>query len=230
MADARVNGAQAAWLAALWGARRWLGLCLLGMSACAAPQAAPASPAPSLPEEQAPASGFAPGARVVEAKGQGLEFPLPDASGWRWDKREKHSWVARHQGSSSELLVRAWHFDGIARPEDCEREARSFRRELPVFAPAEIISESERLLAGTYRGRVTVGVRAAPASAPERVLGNVLGFGSDARACLMLAFSTSAAGPGARQIIAERLATIAGTVFERARRLEIEGRVSEPHP
>jgi hypothetical protein len=228
MADARVSGV-AAWLAAARGAGRWLGLSLLGMSACAAPQAAPASPAPPPREEHAPASGFAAGARVIEAKGQGLEFPLPDASGWRWDQHEKHSWVARHQGSSSELLVRAWHFDGIARLEDCEREARSFRRELPVFTPAEIISESDRLLAGTYRGRVTVGVRPGPASAPERVLGDVLGFGSDARACLMLAFSTSAAGPGARQIIAERLATIAGTVFERARRLEIEGRVSVPH-
>jgi hypothetical protein len=208
MADARVSGV-AAWLAAARGAGRWLGLSLLGMSACAAPQAAPASPAPPPREEHAPASGFAAGARVIEAKGQGLEFPLPDASGWRWDQHEKHSWVARL--------------------EDCEREARSFRRELPVFTPAEIISESDRLLAGTYRGRVTVGVRPGPASAPERVLGDVLGFGSDARACLMLAFSTSAAGPGARQIIAERLATIAGTVFERARRLEIEGRVSVPH-
>jgi hypothetical protein len=125
-------------------------------------------------------------------------------------------------------LVRAWHFDAIARPEDCEREARLFRRELPRFEPAEIIAQSERLLAGSYRGRVTVAVRATPASAEDRVLGNVLGFGSDARDCLMLAFSTSASGRGARQIIAERLATIAGTVFERARRLEIEGRVNVP--
>jgi hypothetical protein len=225
MADARVNGALAGCPARARRARCWVWLALLSLTACAATRPLPA---PSAPEARAPASGFGAGARVVEAKGQGLEFPLPDASGWRWDKREKHSWVARHQGSSSELLVRAWHFGGIARPDDCEREARLFRRELPRFAPAEIIAESERLLAGTYRGRVTVGVRAAPGSAQDRLLGNVLGFGSDARDCLMLAFSTRAAGPGAREIIAERLATIAGTVFERARRLEIEERVSVP--
>lgn len=224
MADARVSGG----LAARPRVRRgWSWFVLLGLPACAAAPPAP-SPAPSTREGAAPASGFAAATRVVEAKGQGLEFPLPDTSGWRWDKREKHSWVARHLGSSSELVVRAWRFDGIASPEGCEREARLFRRELPRFAPTEIIAEDDRLLGGTYRGRVTVGMRRVPASPQPRWLGNVLGFGSDARECLMLAFSTSAAGPNARALLAERLATMAGTVFERAHRLQIEGRVSVP--
>jgi hypothetical protein len=166
--------------------------------------------------------------RTIEAEGQGVAFPLPDPAGWRLDKREKHSWVALHRRSSSQLVVRAWHFEGIPRADDCERQARLWRSELPRFTPAEIVAEDERLLAGAYRGRITVGVRAAARSQPERLLGDVLAFGSDARDCLMLAFSTSAAGPGARQVVAERLATIAGTVFERARRLRIEERVSVP--
>jgi hypothetical protein len=193
--------------------------------ACAAAPSPPALPASASAASPA-GSGFGTGLRVIEAKGQGLAFPLPDPGGWRLDKREKHSWVARHRQSSSELLVRAWHFDGIAQPEDCEREARLWRSELPRFAATEVISAEERTLAGAYRSRMTVGVQRAPAS--EHLVGAVLGFGSDARDCLMLAFSTSAAGPGARQVIADRLGLIAGTVFERVRRLEIESRVSVP--
>jgi hypothetical protein len=164
----------------------------------------------------------------VEAKGQGLEFPMPDAAGWRLDKRERHTWVARHRRSSSELAVRAWRFDGIARPEDCEREAREWRKDLPRFSPAEVIESREQLLAGAYLGRVTVAVRAAAPGSPERGAGYVLGFGSDARDCLMLAFATSASGANVRNVLAERLATISGSVFERARRLDITERVVVP--
>lgn len=204
-------------------------LCGALYGACAAqPAAASRGPAQGNTAQTPASSGFGAGLRTIEAKGQGLAFPLPDPAGWRLDKREQHSWVALHRRSSSQLVVRAWHFEGIPRADDCERQARLWRSDLPQFKPAEVVAENERLLAGAYRGRVTVGVRAAPSSTPERLLGDVLGFGSDARDCVMLAFSTSATGPGARQVIAERLATIAGTVFERARRLQIEERVSVP--
>jgi hypothetical protein len=199
---------------------------LTGFACATAP--GPAAAPVITPAERAPGSGFGAGLRIIEAKGQGLAFPLPDPGGWRLDKREKRSWVARHGRSASELLVRAWHFDGIAHPEDCELQARLWRAELPRFAAAEVISADERVLAGSYRSRVTVGVQRAATPAAERLIGGVLGFGSDARECLMLAFSTSAEGPGARQVIAERLGLIAGTVFERVRRLDIEGRVSVP--
>ena len=202
--------------------------CATLCGACAAQTRAPEHPAAATSAPAPAASGFGVGLRTIEAKGQGLAFPLPDPAGWRLDKRERHSWVAVHRRSSSQLVVRAWHFEGIPRAEDYERQARLWRSDLPQFEPAEVVAESERLLAGAYRGRVTVGVRTAPSSPPERLFGNVLGFGSDARDCLMLAFSTSAAGPGARQVIAERLAAIEGTVFERARRLQIEERVSVP--
>jgi len=203
-------------------------LCAALYGACAAQPTAPHNPAQANAAQTPASAGFGAELRTIEAKGQGLAFPLPDPAGWRLDKREKHSWVAQHRRSSSQLVVRAWHFDGIPRADDCERQARLWRSDLPQLVPAEVVSEQERLLAGAYRGRVTVGVRAAPSSTPGQLHGDVLGFGSDARDCLMLAFSTSAAGPGARQVIAERLAAIAGTVFERARRLHIEERVSVP--
>jgi hypothetical protein len=124
--------------------------------------------------------------------------------------------------------VRAWRFNDIARPEDCERDARLWRTDLPELAAGEILETSERMLAGAYRSHITVGVRSAPTPPPERWFGHVLGFGSDARDCLMLAFSTSAAGPSARNVLAERLAIVSGSVFERVRRLEIESRVAVP--
>jgi hypothetical protein len=208
-------------------AMRAITVCALGvwLHACAAASPPPPEPVPAA--EQVHESGLQSGLRIIEAKGQGLEFPLPDAAGWRLDKRERHSWVARHPSSSSQLVVRAWRFDDIARPEDCEQQARLWRRELPSLSPAEQIEQSERLLGGVYRSRVTLGVR--PASRERgRLLGHVLAFGSDARSCLMLAFSTTAVGAAARSIIAERLAIMESTVFRRLHRLAIEGRVTVP--
>ncbi len=195
---------------------------LLGCAHATAPAAAPlGQPAPPVD------SGLEGGARALEVRSQGLELTLPDAAGWRFDPRERHSWVARHLRSSSQLVVRAWRFEDIARPEDCEQQARLWRRELPSLAPVEQVEQREQRLAGIYRSRVTIGVRAAPRQ-PGRLLGYVLAFGSDARSCLLLAYSTLASGPMARAVIAARVALVEGTVFERLRRLDIEGRVSVP--
>lgn len=207
-----------------WKARRLLAWCALLPGCAHSFSERPAAVAPAAPAED---SGLEAGLRVLEARDQGLEFPLPDASGWRRDPRERHSWVARHRRSSSQLVVRAWRFEDIARPDDCEQQARLWRRELPTFSPTEQVEHSERLLAGVYRGRVTIGVRGS-AREPGRLLGHALAFGSDARDCLMLAFSTTATGAAARSVIAKRLAIIDGTVFQRLRRLDIEGRVTVP--
>lgn len=197
-----------------------------GLPGCARVVAeAPARVATASPPPED--SGLDSGLRLLEVWDQGLEFPLPDAAGWRRDPRERHSWVARHLRSSSQLVVRAWRFEDIARPDDCEKQARLWRRELPTLEPAEQLERSERLLAGTYRGQVTLGVRAS-AREPGRLLGHALAFASDARSCLMLAFSTTATGATARSLIARRLALIDGTVFQRLRRLDIEGRVTVP--
>ena len=226
MVDAGLSrGAVSAALAVSWG------LC------CGPSNPAPSSPAPSSTAPAAalaPAAssssaetGFGDGFRLIEARGQGLTFPLPDPRGWRLDKRETQSWVARHPGSASELVVRAWQFDGVARPEDCEREARSRRPDLPELGPSELVESSAQTLADGYRCQLEVGVReASPGSSELR--GHALAFGSDARRCLMLAFSTTATGPRARWVVAERLSTVTHAVFERAHRLDIESRVEVP--
>lgn len=233
MVDAGLSrGSSCAALAVWWGL------------SCVPSGPTPSSPVPSSPTPNAVAAppaanagapsssaetGFGDGFRLIEARGQGLTFPLPDPRGWQRDKKETHSWVARHSHSASELVIRAWQFDAIARPEDCEREARSRRPDLPELAPSEIVEFREQTLAEGYRGQLSVGVReASPGSSELR--GYALGFGSDARSCLMLAFSTTAQGPLARRVVAERLSTITHSVFEHAHRLGIESRVQVPRP
>jgi hypothetical protein len=174
-------------------------------------------------------TGFAGGIGSVEAQGQGLELLLPNPEGWRVDPTEKFSWVVRHRRSESALVVRVWRADAIARPEDCERQARTWRPDLPRLDASEIVQASRPRLAGDYDARLTVGVRSAARAPNEvRLSGYALAFGSAARSCLLLAFSTLAEGSSARRSIADRLALIVPTAFLRARRLGIERRARVP--
>ncbi len=171
---------------------------------------------------------FLGGFRSIEAIGQGLKFPLPDAQGWRRDPRDKQSWVARHRRTTSTLVVRAWDYEDIARREDCERQARSWRPELPEAAQEELLEEREQVLAGGYQARIVLFVRSASPAAGGAIEGYALAFGSDARSCLMMAFSTVASGARASDDIAERLSVVAEGVFGRARRVGIGERVVVP--
>jgi hypothetical protein len=73
-----------------------------------------------------------------------------------------------------------------------------------------------------------VSIRADASEGPELIRGHVLTFGSDARSCVMLAFSTSASGPASAREVAERLSVFSEGVFERVRRLSIGARVVVP--
>jgi len=165
---------------------------------------------------------------MIQARGQSLAFPLPDAGGWRRDRAETRSWVASHPATASRLVVRAWQHDAIARVEDCERQARLWRPELPVLGPDDLVEVKQATLAGSYTSQVSVGIVAEDPAAPDTLQGHALAFGSDARSCLMLAFSTGAAGPGALRVVAERLGVISQGVFGGVRRLQIDERVVVP--
>lgn len=167
---------------------------------------------------------------MIEARGQRLAFPLPDAGGWRRERGEKQSWVAAHPATASRLVVRAWQHDAIARIEDCERQARLWRSELPLLGPEELVETKHVTLAGTYASQVRVGILAADPAEADTLRGHALAFGSDARSCLMLAYSTVASGPGALRAIAERLGAVSEGVFAGLRRLHIDERVVVPRP
>jgi len=165
---------------------------------------------------------------MIEARGQSLAFPLPDAKGWSRDRSETRSWVASHPATASRLIVRAWQHDAIARSDDCERQARLWRPELPVLGPEELVETKQATLAGSYTSQVSVGILAEDPAAPDTLHGHALAFGSDARSCLLLAFSTAASGPGALRVIAERLGVVSQGVFGGVRRLRIDERVVVP--
>ena len=182
----------------------------------------PAARAASAPET--PASGFESGFRDVEAVGQGLVLPLPDADGWRHDGRERQSWVATHAGTRSRLLARAWRATEVVRPDDCERALRVFRPDLPRHTPELQIEARQLTVAGDFSAQLRTGLERAR---PGPLDGHALLFASDGRTCLCLAYSTLVSEPAAARRLAERLALMA-RAFERVRRPAIEGRVEAP--
>jgi hypothetical protein len=187
--------------------------------ACAAPQ--------TPPEPSVPVAVEATGARLdsdfglVEATGQGILMPLPDADGWRRDPRETRTWVARHTATQSRLLVRTFRADGVARAEDCERQMRLWRPDLPVLPP-DARAETRRVrLDGDFAGELLTA-----AEGPAHVVtGHAQLFASDGRQCLCLVFSTAAEGESAASVVGARLASVARVSFERARRIPIEANV-----
>lgn len=198
----------------------------LSLAACSAPSV-PTTEAAASPRARTPPS-FEGGLGNVEVRSQGLVLPLPDARGWQRVSAETHSWVAEHAATQSRLLVRAWHHEGIARVADCERQARAWRVDLPQIDAADLIEARPQTLAGVYAGQVSVGVHTDARDPSHPIQGQVLALGSDGRDCLCLAFSTSAAGPGALRVVAERLGVMSQTVFARARRTQLDARVIAP--
>jgi hypothetical protein len=182
-----------------------------------------AGPAPQRPlsAPDALGSGFESGFRDVEAVGQGVVLPLPDAGGWRHDGRERQSWVATHAGTRSRLLARVWSATEVVRPGDCERALRVFRPDLPHHAPELQIEARRLIVAGDFSAELRTGLDRA---GPGPLDGHALLFASDGRTCLCLAYSTLASERDAARLLAERLALMT-RAFERVRRLDIEHRV-----
>jgi len=199
--------------------RLWL---LLAGAALACSPAAEPVRAPAASES---ASGFEGPAHAVEVTGQNLELTLPDSAGWRHDGRQKHSWLARHAATGSSLLVRSWRAEKSARPEDCERELRLWRPELPSLSQEERFESRQLSLDGGYTAQASSGARAVPQGV---VSGFAQLFGSDGRSCIGLIFSTAAQGDAAARAVGERLALVSRLVFERARHIGIETRVVVP--
>jgi hypothetical protein len=172
------------------------------------------------------ASGLDTGFRPVEARGQGLDLLLPDADGWRHDPRDTRAWIATHAATRSRLLVRRWRADSIVRAGDCERQLRELRPDLPTLGPEQQLDRRPLKLAGDYAAELTTGAVASDQSAGA-LTGHALLFGSDARQCLALVFSTSAEGDAAARQVGDRLGIISRT-FERVHVLGIPSRIAAP--
>ena len=197
------------------------GACAVVALACAAPET---QPGPLAPVVEPPGARLDGGFGLVEAAGQGIRMLLPDVDAWRRDPRETHTWVVSHAASRSRLLVRFFRSDGVARGEDCERQMRLWRPDLPLLPPERRADTRRLRLDGDFAGDLVSGTE----SSAGAVVGHALLFASDGRRCLCFAFSTSAEGEGAASVVGARLASIARVSFERARRIGIEAGVHAP--
>ena len=205
---------------------RVLGVCAVFAGAGLACAAAETRPAPSAPAVAAPAARLDADFGIVEATGQGILMPLPDADAWRRDPRETRTWVVSHAASQSRLLVRAFRADGVARADDCERQMRLWRPDLPAPPPGGRAETRGLRLDGDFAGQVLTFAEGPAVS--HAVTGHALLFASDGRQCVCLVFSTSAEGANAASVVGARLGSVTRVSFERARRIGIEASVRPP--
>jgi hypothetical protein len=132
-------------------------------------------------------------------------LPLPDGHAWRIDDH-KGPWLeATHAASESTLLVRSWTEDGRVNRRRCEERARLWHT-FPDPANLEIVSEKSIEAPAGFDTFVSVGLRAGKPDEP--VTGYALAFGGHLHRCFAWAYATVARGPGAAELLGERLATM----------------------
>ncbi len=177
------------------------------------PPGTPTAPIPSVQPEVVeplelpafPVAAGEPRYRTVLSKRLQLSLPLPDRRGWTMQRERSTFLVLDHAATSSSLVVRVWRESDNMNRQGCERQARRLR-DMPARGQ-EISRRLEELPAG-FHSQVDVGFTASAATEP--VGGYVLAFGASARRCFAFAYTTTAAGPGAEQIVADRLVSIDG--------------------
>ncbi|HVK70784.1 MAG TPA: hypothetical protein VM694_40290, partial [Polyangium sp.] len=132
-----------------------------------------------------------------------LSLPLPDGAAFRVDDRTERWLVARHDTTSSLLLVRTWREDEVGNRARCEARARTWR-DLPSREGGRLVSAS-RLAAPPDHDtlvEVLLGPRATNGGPTD---GFVLAFGGWAKRCFAYVFATRGAN---ERVVMERLAVM----------------------
>ncbi|MBW2454203.1 MAG: hypothetical protein JRI68_06825 [Deltaproteobacteria bacterium] len=167
--------------------------------------AVPPEPAQPLDLPAFPVPAGEPRYRTVLSKRLQLSLPLPDRRGWTLERQGSSFLVMHHAATSSTLEVRVWREPENMNRSRCEQKARLVR-DLPLRG--QEINRRLEELPSRFDSQVDVGFTAGAATEP--LGGYVLAFGASARRCFAFAYSTTAAGPGAEQIVADRLVSIDG--------------------
>jgi hypothetical protein len=189
--------------------RPWLAAVLvIALAACGPPLAAPPPPAP-------PASAVAPAPAPAPLGGLAwgtfhserfeLLLPLPDGRAWRIDDHNGPWLSATHPASESALLVRSWTEDGRVTRQRCEERARLWHTFPDPSRAAEVKARSVDAPGG-FDTFVSIGV--VTGKPEEPIAGFALAFGGRGHRCFAWAYSTLARGPGAAELLGERLATM----------------------
>lgn len=174
------------------------------------PPVVPSKPAPIV-ATRPKALGDAPTGDFTSLR-FGLKLPLPDGKSWRIDDHDSNWLVAKHAASASDLVIRVWREDAVMNRARCEERAR-FWRKIPDRESADIVEKRAVDVPTGFDTMVEVGV-IAPAlagkkpRAGEDLRGVAMAFGGKGRRCFAWIYTTSAGGPGAEEVIGERLATM----------------------
>jgi hypothetical protein len=178
-----------------------LAAALVGCGPAPAPAPPPAPPAAPVQGADLRGGPFA----EIRSDRFGLSFALPDGRAWQVDDRQEHWLTARHAASGSLLVVRTWREDENATRDRCEQKARLWR-DLPKREGADVFARKRVDVPRGFDTRVELGVVPAAAGAP--VGGFAMAFGGSAKRCFAFVYTTSAAGPGAETLLADRLAAM----------------------
>ena len=176
------------------------------------PERADTAPAPQPTTRTA--SPFPVGAneaafRTARSQRFQLSLPLPDRAGWSLEKEEGSSFlVMQHASTASTLIVRRWREQAPMNRARCEEAARLIR-DLPA-REGQLASEYLDVPPG-FDTRVDVGAEDGPPG-PQ---GWLLAFGASGRRCFAFVYTTTATGPTAEQVVADRLAVIQTMVLAR---------------
>jgi hypothetical protein len=133
--------------------------------------------------------------------------------------------VARHAATRSELVARTWRAARLVNKDDCERQARLWRPEIPDVPPDSVL-ETRRIDAPPgFTTELRVG--AAPLALTREIRGYALAFGTMVGRCYALVYTTIDGGAGAEASVGRRLAVVADEIVPQVRFLSIEERVRQ---
>lgn len=201
-------------------------ICLLTLSCHSAPPIAARAPKrPIVSRPHTPAHESHP-TRVRSVR-TSLELTLPNRAHWTVDDEHERWLVARHPATSSELRLRTWVAPRIVTAEDCERQARLWRRQIPLTDEQSIVTRLPLTAPRAYRGDLSVLV------SPDQsgsIVGAVIGFGASVGRCYAVVFTTQDKGDGAEDRLARRLERIVDDVLTTVRVLDVEDRGSGLRP
>ncbi len=210
-----------------------VGLLLVLACGCSASSRAPARAAAPGPTAAATATEPSPPASrpALQAQSWGavtslrfsLVVKLPEHRAWQVDDHTSHWLLLRHPASDSELRVRTWRAARLVRPDDCERQARLWRPEIPTPTADTALDQRQLASPAGYTTRVVAGVQ--PSRQSGTLEGFVLAFGADVGRCFAFVYTTRASGPGAEASIGDRLALIDNGVLPAVRMRSIDDRV-----
>lgn len=144
-----------------------------------------------------------------------------------WQSQDTERWLTlSHAKSESTLALRTWRAARLVRIEECEKQARLWRPELPEIVADNVVDE--RSLSGPpgYAVRMTVLVRRLEGE--SSIEGWALAFGAGIGKCYAALFSTRAEGAGAEAAIAERLVIASDRILPSVQEQGVDARILGP--